>query len=77
MTLYRSHINCQGESCLVAFKATRAHKGTKCQKPARNWNKKFGELAVLSYSCNNLTNLEYEVDPFTETEMLKAAFKNP
>ena len=42
-----------------------AHKGAKYQKPARNWNKKSVKLAVLTYDCNNLMNLEYEVHLFT------------
>ena len=49
------------------------HKGVKCQKPARNWNKIFGKLAVSTYA---LTNLEYEVHPFTGNGNVESGLKN-
>ena len=52
-----------------------AHKWAKRQKFARNGNKIFWELAVLSYACNSLTNLEYEVHPFTGNENVESGFK--
>ena len=54
-----------GSGCLLCHFQRLRHKWAKCQKPARNGNKNFGKLTVLTYACNNLTNLEYEVHPFT------------
>ena len=50
-------------------------KWAKCQKPARK--KFFGKLAVLTYACNNLTNLEYEIHSFTGNENVESGFKKP
>jgi hypothetical protein len=49
--------------------------GSSVKKPARNGNKKFGKLTVLTYACNNLTNLEYEVHPFTGDGNVECGFK--
>ena len=38
-------------------------------------NNFFGKLAVLTYACNNLTNLEYEVHPFTGNGNVERGFK--
>ena len=44
-------------------------------KTARNFIKNFGKLAVLTYACNNLTNLEHEVHPFTGNGNVESGLK--
>ena len=37
---------------------------------------KMGTLTVITYACNNLTNLEYDVHPFTGKGNVESCFKN-
>ena len=58
--------------CLRTF-----HKWAKCKKPTKNGNENFGKLTVLTYACNNLTNLEYEIHPLTGNGNVESGFKKP
>ena len=70
------HYAKRGNQCTVSL-GTALHKWAKCQKPARNGNEILGKLAVLTYACNNFTNLEYEVHSFTGKGNVESGFKKP
>ena len=46
-------------------------------KSRQKWEINFGKLTVLTFASNNLTNLEYEVHPFTGNGNFESVFKKP
>jgi hypothetical protein len=59
-------------ACKIDFAASAAQQsGTKLQKSAKNWIKKFVKLTGRTYACSSLANLEYEHMKLPETEIMR------